>query len=99
MNFERLKFEPKDVIKAITLTASVVGLYFGITARMESMFLEFGFEKKINSDYRDKADLKFEKLEEKTQEHDIKLARIFTMLYKDADKPKKQKTIETETEE
>lgn len=99
MDLSKLKIEAKDILKVITLTASVVGLYFGITARMESMFLEFGFEKKINSDYRDRADLKFEKLEEKSQEHDIKLARIFTMLYRDADKPKEQKIIETETEE
>ena len=95
MDVSKLKIEAKDILKVITLTASVVGLYFGITARMESMLMEFGFEKKINSDYRDRADLKFEKLQEKSLEHDIKLARIFTMISKEFDKPKETK-IETE---
>ena len=97
MDANKLKFDAKDYIKGITLTVAVVSLYFGITTKVENTLLEFGFEKRINSDYRSKSDLKFDKLEAKTQEHDIKLARIFTMLYKEFDKPKRVQ-IQTEPE-
>lgn len=97
MDANKLKFEPKDFVKGITLTIAFVSLYFGITMKVENTLLEFGFEKKINSDYRSKSDIKFDKLEAKSQEHDIKLARIFTILYKEFDKPKKIQ-IQTEPE-
>lgn len=96
MDANKLKFDTKDFIKGITLTIAVVSLYFGITTKVENTLLEFGFEKRVNLDYRNKSDSKFDKLEAKSQEHDIKLARIFTMLSKEYIK---QKEIKIESEE
>ena len=50
MDANKLKFDAKDYIKGITLTVAVVSLYFGITTKVENTLLEFGFEKRINSE-------------------------------------------------
>lgn len=94
MNFERLKLEAKDVVKVVTLALMLQGYYFAITGKIETMLIDAGYVKRIVEDHSKS----FDKVNDKLSLHDIKLAKIFTMLYRDADKPKETK-IEIESEE
>lgn len=94
MSLENFKIELKDVIKLVTLALMLQGYYFAITGKMETMLMDAGYVKRIVEDHTKS----FDKVNEKLGLHDIKFARIFTMLNRDADKPKETK-IETETEE
>jgi len=94
MSIENLKIEFKDVIKLVTLALMLQGYYFAITGKMETMLMDAGYQKRIVEEHSKS----FDKVNDKLSLHDIKLAKIFTMLYRDADKPKETK-IEIETEE
>lgn len=91
MSFENLKIEIKDVIKLVTLALMLQGYYFATTGKIETMLIDYGYQKKIVENNSQSIKV----IEDKLAGFDIKFARIFTILYKDADKPKQTK-IETE---
>lgn len=95
MNFENIKISGTDVIKLIGFVTVSLGQYYAFKSEIKEQFM-------VNSFHNQTTDAHFERLEtsdklqtEKLNLHDIKLARIFTMIYRDADKPKETK-IETE---
>lgn len=91
MNVSKLQFESKDIVKAVTLALMLQGYYYATTGKIETMLVDSGYQKKAVETLA--ADV--ESVKNRMNNYDIKLA----LLYKDADKPKKPKLIETETEE
>jgi uncharacterized protein (DUF2344 family) len=97
MTFSNAKISVVDAIKVGTIALGFIVQYYAFKSEIREQFMENAYHNKT-------IDVQLERLEnsdklqtEKINNNDIKLARIFTMLYKDAKKPKETQ-IETELE-
>ncbi|MCK6649659.1 MAG: hypothetical protein L6Q66_08385 [Bacteroidia bacterium] len=95
MSFENFKISIADVIKLGGFIIALVIQYYTFKMEVREQFLASNFHNQNTDSHFAKLDASDKLQEQKLNVHDIKLAKIFTLLYRDADKPKETK-IETE---
>lgn len=96
MSIENFKISLGDVIKLIGFVSIMFANWYATKMEIREQFLMAGFEAEKTKTHFVLTDNDIAQLKQTTQSHDIKLARIFTIIAKEFDKPKK---IELQTED
>ena len=98
MSLENLKISIADVIKLAGFIIGLMVQYYTFKMEIQEQFLANNYHNQNTDQHFTKIDAVDKIQDDRLNLHDVKLAKIFTMLYRDADKPKETK-IQTETEE
>ena len=89
MSIENFKISIGDVIKLFGFLSAMAFQWYSIKMEIREQFLQAGFEAEKTKQHFILTDADIAQLKQATQMHDVKFARIFTILSKEFDKPKK----------
>lgn len=95
MSFDNIKISGSDLIKILSIVGGFTVQHYAFKMEIREQFLANNFHNQNTDVHFAKIDASISSQDQKLNVHDIKLAKIFTLLYRDADKPKETK-LETE---